>query len=622
MNPLYQYNVNSLYSRGSSVQNSFLDDWESVKKRIINIYGEVIFRSWFKSVTFSCHDSGTIFLISPSRFIRDWIRTNYLDFILKAWRDIDKKIITIDLIVLEGSSKSNHVKNNIFNISAKEDNHIGKNISILDHRKEEKFLTEEINQDESSDIKQFDLFGLESTNKSNFDSEIEHDKRNNQNKVENKAKKEKIEQVKENHKNLCTAGSFDLLIKPKNDFLYDDVDDKQICFDRRYTFDTFVQGDSNELAYFACKNLAENKRISNLNHNPLFLYGGVGLGKTHLMHAVANYKIQDFKEKYKDNWLRKAQEKIVYLPSEKFMDDFLYALKNKCTKDFKARFKTVDILMIDDVQFFMGKGCTQEEFFHVLNNLINDGKQLIISADRLPGLLTGLDEKIRSRLGWGLVADIKSGGYDLRLGVLKKKSQYLGVRFEENILQYLAENIDNNIRELEGALNKLALIKQLSPNRVIDIDFINERLSDMFKKDIGYSSKGKLIKSIISNNPSAKMISNNQNCSQISYQKDSYQKEYKITLFSIQQKVSNYYNISVNEILSDIKARNVSMPRQVAMYLTKKLTSLSLMEIAKQFGGKNHSTIIHGISKIETSMKNDRALSSDVDNIIKSLKLN
>lgn len=618
MNPLYQYNVNSSYAKSSPVQNSFLDDWESVKKKIIHVYGEVIFRSWFKSVTFSCHDSGTIFLIATSRFIRDWIRTNYLDFILKSWRDIDKKIITIDLIVLENNLKPSHTKNSILSISAKEDSRILKDTPISDQEREKKFLTEEINQDELPDTKQFDLFNLEDIDKSNIDYSEAHEKRNNQNKFENRVKKEKIDyQIKENHKNLCTADSFDLLIKPKSDFFQEDnFDDKQICFDRRYTFDNFVQGDSNELAYFACKNLAENKKIKNLNHNPLFLYGGVGLGKTHLMHAVANYKIQDFKEKYKENWLRKSKEKVVYLPSEKFMDDFLYALKNKCTKDFKERFKAVDILMIDDVQFFMGKGCTQEEFFHVLNNLINDGKQLIISADRLPGLLTGLDEKIRSRLGWGLVADIKSGGYDLRLGVLKKKSQYLGVKFEEGILQYLAENIDNNIRELEGALNKLVLIKQITPNRVIDIDFINERLSDMLKSEVGCFSKGKLIENIASKNQSLKMISNNQNYSQISYQR-----EYKITLFLIQQKVSSYYSISINEILSDVKARNVSMPRQIAMYLTKKLTSLSLTEIARQFGGKSHSTIIHGISKIENSMKNDIALSSDVDSIIKSLKV-
>ena len=160
MNPLYQYNINSLYSKGSSIQNSFLDDCESVKKKIINVYGEVIFRSWFKSITFSCHDSGTIFLIAPSRFIRDWIRTNYLDFILKVWREIDKKIITIDLIVLNDNSKSSNTKTNILNITAKEENRINKSPSISDKIKEEKFLTEEVNQDESSDVKQFDLFGL------------------------------------------------------------------------------------------------------------------------------------------------------------------------------------------------------------------------------------------------------------------------------------------------------------------------------------------------------------------------------------------------------------------------------------------------------------------------------
>lgn len=648
MNPLHQYNVNSLYSRGKPSQDSFLDDWETVKKKIVNVYGEVVFRSWFKSVVFSCHDSGTIFLIAPSRFIRDWIRTNYLDFILKVWRDIDKKIITIDLIVLNNNLKPNSNSsditkdNNVINISASEerrtsDNRVNSDVAFEEKPREEKFFVETLVKENQDEVKQFDLFGdLSDLNKPSANSESE--KKNTQSmRAENKIKRE--ERVRgDDHGILYTADSLDLLIKPSFELTKDEIEDRQICFDRRYTFENFVQGESNELAYFACRSLAENKKMNGFNNNPLFLYGGVGLGKTHLMHAIANHKIQGFKEKYRENWIQKVQEKIVYLPSEKFMNDFLYALKTRCTKDFKARFKSVDVLMIDDVQFFMGKGCTQEEFFHILNNLMNDGKQLIISADRLPGLLTGLDEKIRSRLGWGLVADIRPGGYELRLGVLRRKSQYLGIQFEDNVLKYLAENIDNNIRELEGALNKLVVIKQLSPSKIIDICLVRERLSDMLRKDIDHNvpnklSNNRLIDSISlnssRNSSNPKMICSNQNNdydSERNERRDDARigqyKNSQITILAIQEKVSHYYDISIDDILSDVRARNLSLPRQVAMYLTKKLTSLSLMEIAKQFGGKNHSTIIHGISKIESTIKNNLALSGDIDNIVKSLKLN
>jgi len=589
MNPLHQYNVNSLYSRGKPSQDSFLDDWETVKKKIVNVYGEVVFRSWFKSVVFSCHDSGTIFLIAPSRFIRDWIRTNYLDFILKVWRDIDKKIITIDLIVLNNNLKPNSNSsditkdNNVINISASEerrtsDNRVNSDVAFEEKPREEKSFVETLVKENQDEVKQFDLFGdLSDLNKPSANSESE--KKNTQStRAENKIKRE--ERVRgDDHGILYTADSLDLLIKPSFELTKDEIEDRQICFDRRYTFENFVQGESNELAYFACRSLAENKKMNGFNNNPLFLYGGVGLGKTHLMHAIANHKIQGFKEKYRENWIQKVQEKIVYLPSEKFMNDFLYALKTRCTKDFKARFKSVDVLMIDDVQFFMGKGCTQEEFFHIF-----------------------------------------------------------GIQFEDNVLKYLAENIDNNIRELEGALNKLVVIKQLSPSKIIDIGLVRERLSDMLRKDIDHNipnklSNNRLIDSISlnssRNSSNPKMICSNQNNdydSERNERRDDARigqyKNSQITILAIQEKVSHYYDISIDDILSDVRARNLSLPRQVAMYLTKKLTSLSLMEIAKQFGGKNHSTIIHGISKIESTIKNNLALSGDIDNIVKSLKLN
>jgi chromosomal replication initiator protein len=299
------------------------------------------------------------------------------------------------------------------------------------------------------------------------------------------------------------------------------------------------------------------------------------------MHAIANYKIKKIQNEFPDSWFSRAKNKIIYLPSEKFVQEFISALTNNDMKAFKEKFRSTDIFMIDDVQFFSGKDYTQEEFFHTFNSLMDDGKQLVISADRTPGNLDGIEERIRSRLGWGLVADIGCTSYELRMGILKKKTEVMNSNIQENILEYLASNIETNIRELEGALNKVIAIASLR-NQEITIDVVQEILFDMVKAN---------------------------NMSKVS-----------IHVSDVQKQVCNFFDISINELISQNRSRNLSRPRQIAMYLSKKFTQSSITDIAKKFGGKDHSTIIHGIHKIEELIKSDEGVNKQVQEIAKNLK--
>lgn len=332
--------------------------------------------------------------------------------------------------------------------------------------------------------------------------------------------------------------------------------------DERFTFDNFVVGKSNELAHAAARRVAE---ATDVTFNPLFLYGGVGLGKTHLMHAIA----WDIRRRHPDR-------KVLYLSAEKFMYQFVRALRFKDTMAFKQQFRTVDVLMIDDVQFISGKESTQEEFFHTFNALIDHNHQVIISADRSPSDLEGIEERIRSRLGWGLVADIHATDYELRLGILQAKADSLALRagaieMPPGVLELLAQRITNNIRELEGALTRVVAYASLV-GRPISVEMAQEVLRDLLR----------------SNEP-------------------------KITIEEIQRRVAQYYNIRLADMLSPRRARMVARPRQIAMYLSKQLTTRSLPEIGRKFGGRDHTTVIHAVKRIDELCREDSGMEEDVD---------
>jgi len=332
--------------------------------------------------------------------------------------------------------------------------------------------------------------------------------------------------------------------------------------DPRFTFENFIVGKPNELAHAAARRVAEAcvSPVHTVPFNPLFLYGGVGLGKTHLMHAIA--------------WHVRTQapgRKVIYLSAEKFMYQFIRALRFRSTMDFKDQFRSVDLLMIDDVQFISGKESTQEEFFHTFNALVDQNRQIVISADKSPSDLAGLEERMRSRLGWGLVADIHPTTYELRLGILQSKAEQSRLRLPQKVLEFLAHKIVSNVRELEGALNRIIAQMQLV-GREITLEGAQDLLHDLLRAN-----------------------------------------ERRVTIDEIQKRVAEHFNIKLAEMTSSRRARVVARPRQVAMYLAKQLTSRSLPEIGRKFGGRDHTTVIHAVKKIEELIETDSTLAEDVE---------
>jgi len=345
---------------------------------------------------------------------------------------------------------------------------------------------------------------------------------------------------------------------------HDDVQPKDIRLDQRYTFDQFVVGKSNEFAYQAARRIANGEKVS---FNPLFLHGGVGLGKTHLMHAIA--------------WEVRARNpgvRLLYLTAERFMVTFLSALRQKDTFSFKQYFRSADILFIDDVQFIAGKESTQEEFFHTMNALIEEGRQLVISADRSPSDLEGLKERVRSRLQCGLVADINATDYELRLNILHSKIRRIpDCVIPEEVLEFLARRITSNVRELEGGINRVMAHASLTGEEVT-LGFVRAVLQDLLRAN-----------------------------------------DRKITIDDIQRKVAGYYNIRLADLLSSRRTRVIARPRQIAMYLAKKYTSRSLPEIGRKFGGRDHTTVIHAVNRVESLRASDQEIESDVERIIQLL---
>ncbi|PIE16221.1 MAG: chromosomal replication initiator protein DnaA [Rhodobacterales bacterium] len=339
--------------------------------------------------------------------------------------------------------------------------------------------------------------------------------------------------------------------------------------DSRFTFDSFVVGKPNELAHAAAKRVSEGGPVT---FNPLFLYGGVGLGKTHLMHAIAH----DLRQ-------RQPQLNVIYLSAEQFMYSFVQALRDRKMMDFKQMFRSVDVLMVDDVQFIAGKDSTQEEFFHTFNALVDQHKQIVISADRAPGEIPKLEERIKSRLQCGLVVDLHPTDYELRLGVLQQKvehyrAQYGSLVLADGILEFLAHRISSNIRVLEGALTRLFAFASLV-GREIDLDLVQDCLADILRAS-----------------------------------------DRKITISEIQRKVSEHYNIRLSDMVGPRRMRSFARPRQVAMYLAKQLTSRSLPEIGRHFGGRDHTTVMHGVRKIEELKQMDNQISEDLELLRRALE--
>jgi len=454
-------------------------EWTKVRERLRAEYGEGTFRSWFKLISFGDLRSGTMIFSVPTRFMRDWVKSNYADRILALLAAENPEIKAIDLVV-------------------------GKVTPVPMQAPVPPPAPGRAAMPRPS-----------------------------------------APAIRETPESPAEPG-------PQNDRL-----DPATGLDARFTFQNFVVGKPNELAFHAARRVAESTTVP---FNPLFLYGGVGLGKTHLMHAIAWAILE-----------RHPSRRVLYLSAEKFMYQFIRALRYKDTMAFKEQFRSVDVLMIDDVQFISGKDSTQEEFFHTFNALVDQNRQVVISADKSPSDLEGLEERLRSRLGWGLVADLHPTTYELRLGILQSKAENQGVRVPSKVLEFLAHKITSNVRELEGALTRIIAHATLV-GREISLESTQELLQDLLRAN-----------------------------------------DRRVTIEEIQKRVAEHFNIRVADMHSARRARAVARPRQVAMYLAKQLTQRSLPEIGRKFGGRDHTTVMHAVKKVEELRQIDRGFAESVE---------
>jgi chromosomal replication initiator protein len=336
-----------------------------------------------------------------------------------------------------------------------------------------------------------------------------------------------------------------------------------INLNRKYSFEEFVSGSSNQFAYAAAMAVANNPATT---YNPLFIYGGVGLGKTHLVNAIGNAILN-----------KSPQMRICYYTSEKFMNELINSLRYNRMDEFRNKFRSMDVLLIDDIQFIAGKERTQEEFFHTFNALYESHKQIIVTSDKFPKDIPGLEERLRSRFEWGLIADIQPPDVETKLAILKMKAEQNSIKLPEEVSSFLANSVCSNVRELEGYLIRIGAYASLTSTPV-SIEMARDVLKDI-------------------------LVERNK----------------ELTVEEILKRVSSHFNIKISDIKSPKRLKAVVLPRQIAMYLSRQLTSSSYPEIGERFGGKDHSTIIHAIRKIEKLIEEDFQLSSTIENLKKEL---
>jgi chromosomal replication initiator protein len=334
---------------------------------------------------------------------------------------------------------------------------------------------------------------------------------------------------------------------------------------KKYTFETFVIGSGNRFAHAASLAVAEAPAKA---YNPLFIYGGVGLGKTHLMHAIGHYVLE-----------HNPNMRVLYISSEKFTNEFINAIRDNKTVDFRNKYRNIDVLLIDDIQFLAGKEQTQEEFFHTFNALHEENKQIIISSDRPPKEIPTLEDRLRSRFEWGLITDIQPPDLETRVAILRKKAKAEGFDIPEDVITYIAKKIDSNIRELEGALIRVVAY------------------SSMINRDMSAEMAAEALKDIISPN-----------------------KPKKITISEIQKVVGEHFDLKLEDFKAKKRTKAIAFPRQIAMYLARELTDFSLPKIGDEFGGRDHTTVIHAHEKIEKEMQNDLNLRQTIETLIEKIK--
>jgi chromosomal replication initiator protein len=452
--------------------------WTRICSRLQAEVGEVEYRTWLRQMTLGPVDHDEITLYLPTRFLRDWVRSQYGDRLGTMWNSEITEIRRVELMLSPGLSTAAPLPSAV--------------APAAPH-------------------------GVVSP----------------------------VPAV--------VAAPVTAQAEPRGDLA--------APLDPRFTFDGFIVGKPNEFAYACARRVAE--RPSSPGFNPLFLYGGVGLGKTHLMHAIGLELTRPARPA--------GPVSVAYMSAEKFMYRFIAAIRSQQTMEFKEQLRSVDVLMIDDLQFLIGKDNTQEEFFHTFNALVDAGKQIVVSADKSPSDLSGLEDRLRTRLGCGMVADLHATTFELRISILEAKAAASGVAVPPKVLEFLAHKITTNVRELEGALNRMIAHANLF-GRSVTLEATQEVLHDILKAH-----------------------------------------DRRVTIEEIQRKVSEHWNIRLTDMSSARRARAVARPRQVAMYLAKQLTSRSLPEIGRKFGNRDHTTVMHAVSRVTELMERDTAFAEDVE---------
>ncbi|MCC7282403.1 MAG: chromosomal replication initiator protein DnaA [Acetobacteraceae bacterium] len=480
------------------------ESWARVRARLRDQVGDVEYRNWLRQMTLVEVTGDEVLIALPTRFLRDWVRNHHLDRVRTLWQAELPRIRRVDLLVRSG---------------------IGDGTGLAEPVSPSARPPAGATQPDAIPPAAFAPAVLPPA-------------------VLPPAVLPPAD----------GAGIAALLRGPRQD----SRTELSAALDPRFIFGSFVVGKPNEFAHACARRVADAP--SSPGFNPLFLYGGVGLGKTHLMHAIA-WAIRE-------QWPDRA---IVYMSAEKFMYRFIAALRSQNTMQFKEALRSVDVLMVDDLQFLLGKDSTQEEFFHTFNALVDAGKQIVISADKPPAELPGLEDRLRTRLGCGMVADLHSTTYELRIGILQAKAAAARAEVPAKVLEFLAHKITSNVRELEGALNRVIAHAQLL-GRPITLEGTQEALADLLRAH-----------------------------------------DRRVTIEEIQKRVAEHYNIRVSDMGSARRARNVARPRQVAMYLAKQLTQRSLPEIGRRFGNRDHTTVMHACTRVTELMARDAGFSEDVE---------
>ncbi|KAA0578149.1 chromosomal replication initiator protein DnaA [Azospirillum sp. Sh1] len=511
-----------------SVGVSLDQQWARIRGRLKEEVGEIAYRSWLQPLSVASLVGGEVCIVVPTRFMRDWVLTHYADRIRALWSGENPEVQSIDVIVASTNPPAALVADN----DDRDDGRDGGRDDGRDH-------------------------GRAAPPPRGFESRAADSRGADSRPAPRPLPPSSAEPAPSTVYTSASYGGASDESPNAVPAILEDRSDLSAALDPRFTFENFVVGKPNELAHAAARRVADATTVT---FNPLFLYGGVGLGKTHLMHALA--------------WqIRKndPNRKVLYLSAEKFMYQFIRALRFKDTMAFKQQFRSVDVLMIDDVQFISGKDSTQEEFFHTFNALVDQNRQVIISADKSPSDLEGMEERLRSRLGWGLVADIHPTTYELRLGILQAKADALQASIPLKVLEFLAHKITSNVRELEGALNRIVAHAELV-GRSISLETTQEVLHDLLRAN-----------------------------------------DRRVTIDEIQKRVAEHYNIRVADMHSARRARAVARPRQIAMYLAKQLTARSLPEIGRKFGGRDHTTVMHAVKKVDELRATDPSFAEDVE---------